>query len=135
MFGKKASASINMDKIDTVIGREMEIKGMVTAKGVIRIDGKIEGHIVNQGDVVVGEGAVIIADVKARHVTVAGEIKGNITAEGKLEIINTGKVFGNIQVQSLVIGEGAVFKGKSEMSDPSDAASPLKSSETGKELL
>jgi len=134
VFGKKESISISMDKIDTVIGRETEIKGTVTAKGAIRIDGKLEGHIVNQGDVVIGEGAVIIADVKARHVTVAGEIRGNITAEGKLELLNSGKVLGNIQVQNLVIGEGAVFKGKSEMYDANEA-SPLKSYDSGKEIL
>jgi cytoskeletal protein CcmA (bactofilin family) len=134
VFGRKESASINVDKIDTVIGRETEIKGTVNANGIIRIDGKIEGHLVNQGDVVVGEGAFILADVKARHVTVAGEIKGNVTAEGKLEILSTGKVHGNIQVQNLVIGEGAVFKGKSEMSDANDT-NPLRSQEAPKEIL
>lgn len=134
MFRRKDSANINMDKIDTVIGRETEIKGTVTAKGVVRVDGKIEGHIVNQGDVVVGEGAVILAEIKARHVTVAGEIRGNITAEGKLEILGSGKVHGNIQVQNLVIGEGAVFRGKSEMYDANDP-NPLKSLESAKEIL
>ncbi len=122
MFGKKEPVAINMDKIDTIIGRETEIKGTISAKGVIRIDGRAEGQVLVSGDILVGETAFLLAEVKARHITVAGEIRGNVAAEGKLEILSSGKVYGDIQVANLVIGEGAVFKGKCEMTDSGAAA-------------
>jgi cytoskeletal protein CcmA (bactofilin family) len=118
MFGKKEQESTNIrniDKVDTIIGKGTEIKGSVEGTGVIRVDGKIEGDIHTSGDVIVGETGKVYADIKARHVTAAGEVHGNIQAQGKLEIIAKGKVYGDIQVSSLVINDGAIFEGKSEM--------------------
>lgn len=118
MFSKKQQppANIkNIEKVDTVIGKDTEIKGTVCGLGTIRIDGKIEDEINVQGDVVVGETGKIVADISARNVTAAGEIIGNINASGKLEIIEKGKVRGDIKVASLVINDGAILDGKSEM--------------------
>lgn len=117
MFGKKAEAlpPMDIDKVDTIIGKGTEIKGNVHASGVLRVDGKVEGEVQTAGDVVVGETGVVMAGICARHIMVAGEIRGNITAQGKLEITPTGKVFGDIKVSNLNINEGAVFEGKCEM--------------------
>ncbi len=123
MFSKKQQppANIkNLEKVDTVIGKDTEIKGEVRGMGTIRIDGKIEGEINVQGDIVVGETSKIVADITARNVTAAGEIIGNINADGKLEIIEKGKVRGDIKVASLVINDGAIFDGKSQMAEDGD---------------
>lgn len=122
MFGKKDEAppKINTDKVDTVIGKDTEFTGTLRAKGVIRVDGKVEGEIITHGDVIIGETGKIIGDIKARHVTLAGEIHGNAIAHGKLEIISTGKLFGDIEIGSLVINDGAVFDGKCEMKSEAD---------------
>lgn len=118
MFGKKngnVPPAVNTDKVDTVIGKGTEIKGTLNGAGVLRIDGNVEGEINIDGDVVIGETGKVMADINARHITVAGETTGNISAEGKLEIISTGKVYGDIDVMHLVINDGAVFEGKCEM--------------------
>ncbi|MDI3533955.1 MAG: hypothetical protein PWQ82_320 [Thermosediminibacterales bacterium] len=123
MFGKKngtAPPAVNTDKVDTVIGKGTEIKGTLNGTGVLRIDGKVEGEININGDLVIGETGKVMADINARHVTAAGEITGNISAEGKLEIISTGKVYGDINVMHLVINDGAVFEGKCEMNKKSN---------------
>jgi cytoskeletal protein CcmA (bactofilin family) len=46
---------------------------------------------------------------------VGGTIKGNIEATEKLEMLSTGKVFGNIRTAKLKIADGVVFEGKCEM--------------------
>jgi len=125
MFGKKDDTppKVNTDKVDTIIGKDTEFNGTLQAKGVIRIDGKVDGEVLTQGDIIVGETGKIIGDVKARHITLAGEMHGNAIVEGRLEIISTGKLFGDIEVSSLVINDGAVFDGKCEMkNDKGDAA-------------
>ena len=102
-------------KVDTIIGRETELKGTLTSSGLIRIDGKVDGEIVHSGDIAVGETGQLTANIKARNITVAGTINGNIQATGRLELLPTARVFGDIVVASLVIGDGAVFQGSSAM--------------------
>ena len=125
MFSKKQESPTitkNIEKVDTVIGKDTEIKGTVSGSVTIRIDGRIEGEINVEGDVVVGETGKIVADISARNVTAAGEITGNINASGKLEIVEKGKVRGDIKVISLVISDGGIFDGKSEMLTEGDIA-------------
>ena len=57
---------------DTVISKDVTLQGTVQASGVLRIDGKIEGRIDTQGDVIVGKDGVVIAQVSANNVVVAG---------------------------------------------------------------
>lgn len=102
-------------KIDTIVGRETEFKGVLTSTGILRIDGRVEGEIIHKGDVAVGETGTVNASIKARNVTVAGTVTGNIDATGRLELLPAARVFGDITVTALVIAEGALFRGASEM--------------------
>lgn len=124
MFGKKQSEAINLDRVDTIIGKDCELKGTLQASGVIRIDGRLQGDIIHSGDLVIGENALIIASIKARNVTVAGEVRGNIDAEGRLELVPTAKLYGDIRVGNLVIADGAVFRGSSEMKGVAETTAP-----------
>jgi len=70
---------------------------------------------------VVGEGAVVKANVKARTVIIHGTVHGNIEAADRLEIQSSGKLYGNIRTSKLKIADGVVFEGKCEMVKPSTA--------------
>ena len=48
-------------------------------------------------------------------VVVGGTVRGNIEATEKLEMLSTGKVYGNIRTAKLKIADGVVFEGKCEM--------------------
>lgn len=115
MFSGKKQESVNLDKIDTLVGAGTEFNGTLVAKGTLRVDGKVEGKIITEGDVVVGEGGNIIADIEARNIVISGEIRGNIIASSSLELMPTGKVYGDISVKNLQIADGAVFEGKCDM--------------------
>lgn len=119
-------ATIETDKIDTIVGKDTEFKGTITSTGVIRIDGRVDGEIHHKGDLIVGEGGVVAAHIKARNVTIAGEVKGNVEAEGKLELVPAGKLYGDIKVESLIIGNGAIFRGLSEMKGDGKNEAPAK---------
>lgn len=115
MFKKDTGPAPEHDKVNTLIGLGTEITGTLKANGGIRIDGRVEGQVVNDGDLVVGEEGVVEASVKTRNVTVAGEIRGNVEASGRVEIVSTGRLVGDITVNALVIHEGAVFDGNCQM--------------------
>lgn len=112
--GREAPA-VSPDRVDTIIGKETEFKGTLKSHGVLRVDGRVEGEILHQGDLIVGPSGLVVANVRARHVTIAGEVKGNVEAEGRLELVATGRLSGDIRVNHLAIEEGALFLGTSVM--------------------
>jgi len=115
---KKEPAVVGDGRVDTIIGRDAQLKGTVVSSGIIRVDGKIDGEIVHKGDVAIGESGEITASIKAHNVTVAGIVNGNIESTGKLELLPTARVSGDLNVATLVIGEGAIFKGSCDMKMP-----------------
>lgn len=115
MFRKDIAPATEQDKVNTLIGVGTEIKGTVKATSGLRIDGRLEGELLHEGDLVIGEEGVVEANIKARNATIAGEVRGNIEASGRVEIVSTGKVLGDMTVQTLIINEGAMFDGHCQM--------------------
>ncbi|HHV71839.1 MAG TPA: polymer-forming cytoskeletal protein [Clostridia bacterium] len=115
MLKKKQEIEISTEKIDTIIGKETVFIGKVVVNGTLRIEGKIEGEINGKGDVIIGETGRVKGNIKARHLLLAGEVEGNLDLSGKLELTSNAKLYGDIRVESLVIGEGARFIGNSTM--------------------
>ncbi len=102
---------------NTIIGRGVAVEGTLKTSGDIQINGEFKGKLITEGDVVVGEHAMVVADINAQNVYVAGEVIGNINAIEKLEILETGKAAGNVSSSSLVIESGGILKGTSTMYD------------------
>ncbi len=102
------------DKVETIIGKGSKFDGKLYITGSLRVEGRVEGEVKAGGDVFVGEEGLIVASMQARNVVIAGEVQGNVDALEKLEIVPSGKLFGDIVISKLVIEDGATFKGKSE---------------------
>ncbi|VBB07499.1 polymer-forming cytoskeletal [Lucifera butyrica] len=114
MFGGKRDSGIS-EQVETLIGQGTQFKGTITVKGAIRIDGGFEGDLVTASNVIVGETSQIRALVKAQKATVAGMVNGNMEIVDKLELLPTARVTGDVKVGTLIVGEGAIFKGACEM--------------------
>ncbi len=115
MFGLKKSAGVITGEMDTIIGRDTVFKGAVTAKGTLRVDGQFEGELQTSGDLMVGSAALIKANVKAANAVIGGTIHGNLEIGEKMELLPSARIYGDIKVGVLIIGEGAIFKGACEM--------------------
>lgn len=122
MFQKKDIniSDIDSDKINTLIGKNTTVEGNIKSQGSVRIDGNVNGKIEIQGNLIIGESSKIEADILTDNISVSGEVLGNITAKKQVQITSTGKVFGDIDVQNLIIDEGAVFEGKCKMNKKSN---------------
>ncbi|MCJ7550372.1 MAG: polymer-forming cytoskeletal protein [Anaerolineae bacterium] len=107
--------------IESTIGPNTHIKGDIQGDGGLRVDGIVEGSIELTGNLVVSESARIRADIKASNISVAGAVQGNITAT-RVEILDTGRVWGDLTVKSLLVNEGAYFRGQTFM--PQDLKPP-----------
>ncbi|MDY6878368.1 MAG: polymer-forming cytoskeletal protein [Chloroflexota bacterium] len=117
MFGKekpKAPSAVPISKIETIIGPNAHFRGDIQSDGGVRIDGVFEGTIDITGNLVILEGAKIIADIKANNVSISGAVKGNITGN-RVEILETGRVWGDLTINSLLLNEGAYLRGQTTM--------------------
>jgi cytoskeletal protein CcmA (bactofilin family) len=111
VLGRKKQAPI--DKIETVIGLNTNFKGRLVCDGSVRIDGICEEGIVETvGNIVVGPQAKVAANLIAENVSVSGAVTGNIKASGRLEILSTGKVWGDVDAGSFLLDDDAHFQGK-----------------------
>ncbi|MBS1807280.1 MAG: polymer-forming cytoskeletal protein [Acidobacteria bacterium] len=119
-FGKSSSnittSNAPVSDLKGFLGDGTEIKGELSFSEMLRVDGSISGKIKSDsGTLLVGERGYIKASVEAANVSVSGTIEGTVTAKNKVEIHPTGKVFGDVYTQALIIEHGAVFDGKCHM--------------------
>lgn len=104
----------------TRLGRETSLKGRLKFTESVTISGKFEGHIDAEGFLYVEEGADVRADIKAGTIIIGGVIRGNVEATTRLEMLPSGKIYGNVRTAKLRIADGVVFEGKCEMIRNSD---------------
>ena len=119
MFGRKKSEAFS-DQVETLIGHTTTLKGSLTSSGALRIDGQFEGDIATTADLIIGEAGQVKATISAKNAMVAGIVTGNMDVNDKLELLPSAKVVGDLKVGTLIIGEGAVFKGNCEMRQPAE---------------
>ena len=100
------------DQIEAVIGQRATFDGRLRCDGSVRIDGTYEaGAIETLGNVLITETGRVMADIKAKTVSVAGAFKGTITAD-RVELLEGGRLWGTIHVKSFLLDEGAQFDGQ-----------------------
>ena len=98
------------DRISTFIGADASIDGSIEFKGTIRVDGTVKGKISsNSGTVVVGEKAVVNAEVFVNVAVIMGELNGTIHAKERIEVYPPGRVGGDINAPVISIEPGGVF--------------------------
>ena len=109
-----------------VIGAKTVVKGEITGDEDVIVEGVLEGQARINRDLKVGPGGIVKANVSAHSIIVSGELTGDLTATTRVEIQATGRVNGNIRAPKVVIAEGAMFKGNSDMSGSRDERAPNK---------
>jgi cytoskeletal protein CcmA (bactofilin family) len=103
-------------EITALLGRGTEFDGKLEFEGRVRIDGTFKGEIRSEDTLVIGEGAVVTAEIEVATVIVKGGIvHGNIRARTSIELYAPGRVIGNLHSPSLFIERGVVFQGNCRM--------------------
>ena len=105
----------NQDQINAFLGKDTEFEGKLSFSGAVRIDGRFKGEILTEGTLIVGETALLECDIQTAHISICGEIRGNIAAQNRIEIHAPGRVFGNISAPTITIDEGVIFEGNCRM--------------------
>ncbi len=130
----------NQNQIVTFLGKNTVFDGVLKFEGAIRIDGLFKGRIeAPKGTLVIGEAACLESNIHVASVIISGEVRGDITADRKIDINVPGRVFGNIQAPTVVVQEGVVFAGNCQTltpdnkkpASPPESETPVKKNESG----
>jgi cytoskeletal protein CcmA (bactofilin family) len=98
-----------------VIGKSVQIRGEVKGSEDLMVDGHVEGTItLVDSRLTIGPNAHVAANVSAKDVILLGQLSGNVSATGRVELRDGCDLVGDISAARLVIQESAVFRGKVE---------------------
>ena len=101
------------------ISQGIKIKGEVTGKEDLFVDGVLEGKLeMSGGSVTVGPNGKVKADIHAREIIVRGDVQGKLFGRDRVQLWSTGHVIGEVQTDRLAIEDGAVLRGKVEAGKP-----------------
>ena len=103
------------DDIMAFVGEEVTFKGMIRYQGTVRVDGHLEGEIYSDGNLIIGQKAVVTAKIEAGTVTCQGRITGEIVAKVRVKLLSPAIIDGNITTPLLSMDEGVMFNGSCNM--------------------
>ncbi len=97
------------------INDDTDFKGTLKYKNPVEISGKFKGDIMADSILIITEEAYVEANVKVNVLVLAGTLRGEVEAREKVDILPTGKLYGNITTAKLRIADGVIFDGTCKM--------------------
>ena|ERR1700736_4869671 len=98
-----------------ILSRGVSITDSVKFRNQLLIDGEVKGSIDSQGSLTVGEHAQIRGEIRAKSVTVKGNVEGNVFAAERCELQAGCTLRGDIEAPRLVVDENASFLGSAKI--------------------
>ena len=113
------------------IGKSIRIKGDIEASEDITIEGRIDGRVVmNEHHLTIGHNGNVHGEITGKLVSVLGTVVGDITANERIDVQNSGVIDGDLAAPKLLIVEGAVINGAISMKEK-PALAPAQELEVG----
>ena len=108
------SIDIRAENVKSVISEREQISGNLKFRRGLKVDGTVEGNIefgLDGGLLVVNHSARITRDIFGPKAIGVGEVDGNIMITGRLILLPSARVHGDIIAGALQIQEGATIDG------------------------
>jgi cytoskeletal protein CcmA (bactofilin family) len=106
------------EDFDTILSPDIDFSGTLNFEKPFLIRGRLSGEIDARGLLVVDEGAVVEADIRASRVVIRGSVKGNVIASEKVEVTVSGRLEGNVTAPEIFMETGCLFNGRCTMTKP-----------------
>jgi cytoskeletal protein CcmA (bactofilin family) len=108
MFGKRQRIAAGST---TVIAAGSVVEGTLRVRGMVQVDGTIEGTLIAEGHVSVGPEGRIVGEITADQLSVGGKVEGTIFARNHLHVLASGTVRGNARYTTLEVERGGIMDG------------------------
>lgn len=123
----KASGSrFSSGELSTLIGQDATLEGRLTVRNSVRIDGSMRGELNSTETVTIGPNGGVEGDISAADVVIGGKVNGRVICQGKVVLEETAVLTGDLRTVRLVVEEGALFNGLSEMGEAKHQPHPPK---------
>jgi cytoskeletal protein CcmA (bactofilin family) len=116
----KERVGADFGEIRAFLGEGTQFKGVLSFAGAVRVDGQLEGEIVGDEVLIIGEPGQVKAEIEVGTLVVSGRVQGTINAKQRVELLRPSRVTGTIRTPCLVVAEGAMFNGNCEMTGPDE---------------
>jgi excisionase family DNA binding protein len=102
---------------ERILDVDASMQGTLSFKDPVnlRINGKFEGSLETKGNLTVGQGAMVTAEIIGDNIIIGGKVRGRITAKERLTLLPTAVIEGDIHPAKLNIAEGAILEGHCSM--------------------
>jgi len=117
---KKRRILDDSKQFSSLVGETLNITGKLAGNDNCIVYGKVEGECHLDGSLVLGVTGCWEGNITAYNIIISGMVRGNITAENKLELSSTARVIGSIRSPAIAIAEGAVHDGDIQMIKQTD---------------
>lgn len=108
----------------TIISHGVKVEGKISSNESIRLDGTIQGDVICQRNVTIGEQGEVHGKVNGESITIGGKVQGSINAKEKLILESKADLKGDVYTKILVVEAGARFDGKSNMGNSRETTAP-----------
>ncbi len=97
--------------LNSVIGPGSIFEGKFYISGSLKIDGKFQGEIKTEDELIIGETGRVKTNIKAKSVIISGTMIGNIQAREEVRLERNGKLLGDVESPVLHLTPGVLLKG------------------------
>lgn len=119
-----SSSFISRNPGISIISVGMRVVGQVETDGVLKVEGRVEGNIRSEGQVLVAQGGVVEGDIFTHEAIVGGEVKGAVAADKRIEVQSTSVITGDITSPKVAVQEGGEVNGVVRTVAPQASARP-----------
>lgn len=115
MLGKNKGTAV----AQTLIAANAHITGDIHFTGGLHLQGRVQGNLVagpEGGELVIGEGGLVEGEIRAPHVVINGEVRGNVFSTAKLQLASRAVVTGNVHYRLIEVVFGARIDGSLQFS-------------------
>ena len=106
-----ADAGSSNQEYPTILGPDANFKGEMNFEKGLRLQGRFEGKMNTPGRLHIAKEARMQADVDCGALIVEGDVKGNLSANDRIELKSTARYEGDLRASKLTVDEGAIFNG------------------------
>lgn len=118
-------------KTDSLIAAGVTVEGKIEGAGHVRIAGRFKGDVRVEGNLTIESGAHVAGEIRADTILVGGEVHGNVQADSRVQLLESGTLIGDVKAGSLTVAAGSRMRGKVEFGWDNQEANQAGASEGG----
>ncbi len=95
----------------TLISEGCKVIGTLTGSCDFQVSGQVDGDCDIENMLILAKSGLWTGTIRAGNVIIAGHVEGDITAMGKVEIMDTARITGTVTGEAIAVAEGAIVEG------------------------